>query len=1026
MVDRASQLETAPIEVGEDTDGEFRLKLARVYSLSREKFLNFFNSNEDEFFSASDNVFAHEVSEVFRELEQFDADPTLSKSETANEFLNALIDVSNQMILAKRFDILEKKLDVIQEKLFSYSPNLSDRCSFIDLIELSVKANESPSIQGSIGKRFIHSLNYDLAFTPEADAIVKIKNTIAESELAQKLEIIQILQTIAATGVANMPWAQKTVFSIQTALDEMLISEDSLVVKEALSIAKDSIVSELDEPSLSFFTYKNNPQEGRLTEDVSESDQQESDRLRMSVRLDVPLRSGDHLLRLNDEYIGIFDQSGVLQYWVPLKKNEVAPAPVLPVNLDTLKDILSDAGSPISDKIMVLRYILEQLVPRIIKSTDPEKVEEFCLQYFGDSLNWREVKSLILQKERASNEVYAKRNAVSEELSKRLEKSADEIVDWAIDALLDWSSRYSDIVHHQYIENFYQYVQDGDRDAAFNSLYQIAKVIKLKNADSTDNMPEAILQFIEHIAVYDSLSQKAREEFESKTSSSAQQYFELIDSTSSYFTSVFSDKSEGWSVGDSLIHGLISIEKDYFSGVKDLECIPVSSILTDKELNPYGLTEPSLPVLLKHLHRPVLKDRIEQGLGIDLANLDLRTQAYVLRFLGSLSLEENNQLKAALDRHQDNREDILVSFISTAESDQHKERIFHILQSYPKELSAEIFKIYRSIVEEANRVREYIFSNLSESQPDKGGVEAIILNLMQKANQIIVKLSQLEPEEGERYVQEIRNTDVEMFLFAATFKSLYQKEKKQESLRLEDFVKFKIEVLSQPVISEGDKKRLLEISSNNWSELPHLRNFVTKGFEEALDNNLGSNYYILRYDQDILGFFRFDDLGENQVYAASFNINSLLRGSSIGEAALHQVLEREAKGKILNATAYPRLPIAKRYIGDFGFIVTGIKDEIISDAGDVEPFFFMEKKESNPDNYSGNNLTLNQVKKIYQDPSVTQKYRVEVYDPTDPESYSFFINSSRAIFEGGWVMSSYRDSREESLVYALFEQRVED
>ena len=193
-------------------------------------------------------------------------------------------------------------------------------------------------------------------------------------------------------------------------------------------------------------------------------------------------------------------------------------------------------------------------------------------------------------------------------------------------------------------------------------------------------------------------------------------------------------------------------------------------------------------------------------------------------------------------------------------------------------------------------------------------------------------------------------------------------------------------------------------------------------FRQALESTQ-KKFYLVRYGDDIIGFLRFDPEKSGHLSAASFNIRPDLRGAKIGETILKSALDLEAKNRIVHATAYPKLPITSRYIGEFGFVVTGILENF-QETG--ESFFQMLRDDKVNPSYRFLNQSFSQIARSYEtkSPDLAQSgIIIKKFDLTT--EYDQFLTESRILLRTGqYVMTAFARSRQEpQTAYLVFEPK---
>jgi len=132
-----------------------------------------------------------------------------------------------------------------------------------------------------------------------------------------------------------------------------------------------------------------------------------------------------------------------------------------------------------------------------------------------------------------------------------------------------------------------------------------------------------------------------------------------------------------------------------------------------------------------------------------------------------------------------------------------------------------------------------------------------------------------------------------------------------------------VQIYQAPIIMG---KRLETIMEKNCSRNKFLNLFLClSGFIEDFIISTPV-FYLCVLGEDVLVLCRLM-LRRWLLYFGSFNIGPAVRGSKIGEAAMLSYLETEAENHTIHADSSPDTPITQSYIGNYGFVGRGVKNE---------------------------------------------------------------------------------------------------
>lgn len=359
----------------------------------------------------------------------------------------------------------------------------------------------------------------------------------------------------------------------------------------------------------------------------------------------------------------------------------------------------------------------------------------------------------------------------------------------------------------------------------------------------------------------------------------------------------------------------------------------------DPELNPFlSKKEDNLPLLLQHLHQPDLRRHIEADLGIQLADLPLREQVHFLRYLAGRDTAGFDRLRNALKHQSANARDVMTSFLSCAEDTRYGDAVLELAEKLPPEIARTVFGKYRQIAEASERVRQYVRENFQkQGEHDESKVNQIVRHLLRRGNGLLVDIAAKQGSPNfEEVVERLDRVKAELFLFAASFKVASE----SESIGFAAINGSEPLIQDTASIGEKEKEEMRRIyRENRPGYSPALLKETLHEFEEGM-NAERTKFYILKNTGDVVAFMRLDQLGKGRLYAASLNVRTELRGSSIGSAMLRVVLDEQSRENVIEAVAYSKNPMLKHYVDDFGFEIVG---KLPNYEGTGELFYKMER-----------------------------------------------------------------------------------
>lgn len=453
--------------------------------------------------------------------------------------------------------------------------------------------------------------------------------------------------------------------------------------------------------------------------------------------------------------------------------------------------------------------------------------------------------------------------------------------------------------------------------------------------------------------------------------------------------------------------------------------ISYREINNEDSLNPLQSNPEDTPILMQQMHRPEMMQALNDILGINIQEVKLSSQIQLLCFLLNADEDVLQRMKNIIDEHLDLKMNFLNSFLACADDKDFGETLISIAEAANIDEVLKIFAKYMEIAGEAENVATFISNNTNHSESvSENTIANIVRSLLKRAKEVLIDFDR-KATTGQALV-DLEEARGDILLFAETLRTI--KEAGGE-ISVDDFQKFHSETLLSDELSELQKTEMLKIMEQNYSASEHndqsetmskLRPMVLASLQEAFSNP-DTEFQIVKYDDQIIGFMRFDRKDSQTLHAGSFNIRSYIRGSKIGSAALEASLEQKSRDCVILAEASPKLSITTRYIGPrFGFIAS----DIVEAGGTGEVGFEMERDDKINPHYQGFSQTpQNPVELAEAINSQPDQEIIELFFNLE-EDYEKFIEYAKTMFrERDYVLTSY--TRKGLTQGATFEKRIE-
>ena len=534
------------------------------------------------------------------------------------------------------------------------------------------------------------------------------------------------------------------------------------------------------------------------------------------------------------------------------------------------------------------------------------------------------------------------------------------------------------------------------------------------------------------------------------------EYIDLVNMINKTLNPEFTKNIRDW---------MEKIRPEIEESIPKVEFTSYENLDKDPEINPFGLEQKDLSTYFSFLHNPVFQLKIKDEIGIDLTEIDLGAQVNLLKFLVSTDQETYDQFKSIFMgkgniKNQNQkykyenpynpdylnlsfsptfRQNFLNSFLSCADDPAFGKKILNIFERYKKtdrqlnesvsisEYSTKflqpIFSKYAEIVDATENVRTYLQENYHGQVNSDEIINDIIKNLLSKGKDLLSDFAD-NPREPEEVIQALENYKTETLIFASTCKALKQE---GQQINLEDFAQYGVDVLPATEIAPEDQQIMMQVLVENWqNQDPDLAEYALDSLNKSFANQ-DSRFYILRYGGQVLGFKRFDvlqkrtaNMENNDLYAGSFNINPQLRRSGIGEAAMRAYLSQEAETHTVHADASPFTPITTRYIGEFGFVGTNIKD--MEYKGKTFPLLGMERNDKIIDQYRFVSAPYGEIAKNYRNSEPDQETGTLVILVNQE---NVLDQMRQSLSSGDLVLTAYRPNPDNPKEYLLaFEPKI--
>ncbi|MBU0579320.1 GNAT family N-acetyltransferase, partial [Patescibacteria group bacterium] len=272
---------------------------------------------------------------------------------------------------------------------------------------------------------------------------------------------------------------------------------------------------------------------------------------------------------------------------------------------------------------------------------------------------------------------------------------------------------------------------------------------------------------------------------------------------------------------------------------------------------------------------------------------------------------------------------------------------------------------------------------------------------------------------SDKILKELDEYKTEIDIFTSAFVSVFKGKEKIDfsEVRGLDFQR-------QPIswLDDATKDEMLSISKKNWAPQGKAGEGVVSEFSDTLQYGKDIDFYVLKKDNKVVAFIRFDKPTEDgHRYAGSFNVDPDYRGSAIGEAVIKNALDKEADKYILDATVYPQIQVGTKYVEESGFSITNVLPNYDNSG---ETFFEITCNKKNNELYASREATKEQLIAQHHDNNWQEKIRnnIIVLRFDSEKENSLVIKASEDLISAGYIGNRYfSDPKDKTKRFYVFE-----
>lgn len=258
--------------------------------------------------------------------------------------------------------------------------------------------------------------------------------------------------------------------------------------------------------------------------------------------------------------------------------------------------------------------------------------------------------------------------------------------------------------------------------------------------------------------------------------------------------------------------------------------------------------------------------------------------------------------------------------------------------------AALVYEKFCELVTRANDIENDVKNFFSTSTKQQTlDTQRVTAEMLKRAASLITEYSNAKKTTTVRAtVAKLDQLDADMMVLGSMFKSAFSD--RSGNLQLGEVRGFVLEQNDVSKVGIEDKARMIDIFRANREASPDGYNaqFLKKRVAEftKLLESVNKRFYVLKQNDDVIAFVHFEDLPDGKKYLGSFNVNPSARGSAIGTAFLHTLIEAEGRTAPIQLNVNGTNPYLKNYIDGSGFEIDHTEADY---KGSGKLYYFLER-----------------------------------------------------------------------------------
>jgi|GEM_PF-4854956 len=401
-----------------------------------------------------------------------------------------------------------------------------------------------------------------------------------------------------------------------------------------------------------------------------------------------------------------------------------------------------------------------------------------------------------------------------------------------------------------------------------------------------------------------------------------------------------------------------------------------------------------------------LLDGIEKDFGFNIREMTTREQIWFVESLKGYTLDQEKKVQEFTKKFGIEG---ARTFFSAEFGDTFRKEIVSLGEVLPETEAQTLFHTYSALIQAAQDVEHSIMRQyFTAHETEHVDTEKISHALLHRAQHLLSETIQQTTASNQIDTAPVITALKDMQTNLEVFKSVcigYLKNNPEA--HIQDLHGMEYQRTAVETLQESIKETMRIIATKNWDSKGKTGEKVLEAFETHLKKQSGVDFYILRKDQQIIGFVSFEDAqDERGAYkkAGSLNIAYNMRGSAIGETVLRNILMEASKTARLEATVMPELTAGTHYVEENGFVITGIIPNFLESN---TPFFCISLDVEQNKTYTTKKIPQSDIIRLYKERQSKEAANAVIIEHFSKDQHNQMVDTIDDHTKNGYHVTRY-------------------